>query len=192
MEMLCDTCVNGYDLGAPDLSCKECQTAKIERDDSDYVTKCSRYKQKPMLNIKDPDDPMTNGQMLDKSQKEKIGICRLCSKYNTTFPCNMIKKKFNVRGEVYECTHFHQANDAEQNAMIPSGEPPTEYQTKPDLPVIPSTYASANKRIKELANGISCLASYYGDAYKDIRVYAKEILAQCDLIEKCKRDNNEL
>ena len=191
MEMLCDTCVNGYDLGAPDLSCKECQTAKIERDDSDYVTKCSRYKQKPTLNIKDPDDQTANGQSQDKPQKDKSGLCSFCKCSGTSF-CVISQKKINVRGEVYECTHFSPTKYAMQTVMIPSGEPPKEDQSKPGMPVIQSAYAAANKRIKELSNGISCLASYYGDAYKDIRVYAKEILAQCDLIEKCKRDNNEL
>lgn len=189
MEMLCDTCVNGFD-GTPDLVCYECQTAKIERDKSDYVIKCSQYKQKPMLNIKDPDDPMTNGQIQDKPKKDKSGLCCFCNCSGTSL-CIISQKKINVRGEVYECTHFFPAKNAMQTVMIPSGEPPKEDQCKPEMPVIQSAYASANKRIKELSNGISCLTSYYGDAYKDIRVYAKEILAQCDLIEKCKRDNNE-
>ena len=183
MEMLCDTCIHGYD-GAPNIMRPECYGSIIKRDESDYVVSCSNYKQKPMLTNKVPDDTMTNGQTQDKPQKNKSGLCCFC-KCSGTSSCIISNKKINVRGEVYECTQFYPTKNA---LMIPSGEPPKENQSKPEMPVIPSAYASANKRIKELSNGISYIASYYGDAYKDIRVYAKEILAQCDLIERCTKE----
>lgn len=172
MEMLCDTCVNGYDLGAPDLSCKECQTAKIERDDSDYVTKCSRYKQKPMLNIKDPDDQTANGQMLDKSQKKNMIMCDFCALRNT-LSCTMATKKLNVLGQVYECNGFHNI-DTIQISKPPEGAKPY--------------YIVAGNRIHELAEAIDRYSDTPKGNLSCIKKWAKEIIAQCDLIEKCEEE----
>ena len=171
MEMLCDKCIHGYD-GTPDLVCHECQDASITRDKSDYVIACSEFKQKPLITV----DGKTIGKIFDgKTYTVKPGICPTCSKQHSA-ACTMSVKSWNERHEIDGCSLYSPVS------LTMSKD---EAVVKMDPPEVPSAYAAANKRINELSGGISYLTGCYGDSYKSIRRYAKEILAQCDLIERC-------
>lgn len=171
MEMLCDKCIHGYD-GAPNIMRPECYDSIIKRDKSDYVVSCSNYKQKPLITV----DGKTIEEIFNgETHAVKPGICPTCSKQNST-ACKRSVKSWNERHEIDGCSLYHPAS-----LTIPKDEA----IVKPDPPEVPSAYAAANKRINELSGGISYLSGCYGDSYKSIRRYAKEILAQCDLIERC-------